>query len=389
MIHHLSDITQSDIFDIISVLVGILGVLLPCVTWIATNARRRIVRRRNEKSEQKLVRYDPEEDNVLPLRQWNTRGQLTEDMTSIVYDATRVIDAQKPRIDYCDLISNQNRWLEIYASEYSKEKKRSGAVSYLTHLSIDHNDTPLGRQLELTVSTCDYLSHHVNAIYFKEHPEDWDKIKQILANGNLNEYFDKALPGNVFVNMIVINATTNNMLLVKRSSSELNARNVWCIGGFETMNDIANASNGSEELTLHGITYRGLREEFYLQKDEITSVSISSISFVKHLGLMVTALVRIDLGGPVESSPKGVGISLTEGALIERVLNFADSAYEHRELKWVPIKLDAMKQYIQFSTGYYQRVIAENHQKDNRWISYVKWEMYEIWRNHFSIGIIL
>lgn len=369
--------------DIILLVIGaILGVIATKVNKGYENLSARI---RNRISLMRLPVYNPINDNICPIRLWNTNNSLDEKRTVISYDEKRAFNSLKPDISSCPFISDKAEWQKLYRHESEKEKKKKGKVSYATYVSPDHNDTEKGRKFELKVSTCDYLGHQVNGMYFKEHHEDWEKIKQIIVNGNLNEYFSHAMPGNIFVNMIIINGVTNKMLVVKRSNSELNARNVWCIGGFETMNDLSHAINGSEEFTLHGITRRGLREEFTLEPHEIQALSISSIAFVKHLGLMVTALVRVDLG----IEPDGENNILTEGGLIERIMKRADSAFEHSVLKWMPISLKQMRNYIRYEKGYYRDVICEGYSTEEKWIGYAKWEMCEIWRNHASINIIL
>ena len=344
-----------------------------------------LARWKNSLSIIRLPEYNPINDNVCPLRQWNSNNKLEEGKTLIKYDARHAYKSAKPDISSCPFITHKDEWLKLYASESKKERKKKGIVSYATNISLDHNDTKKGRLLELKVSSCDYLGHQVNGLYFRRFPEDWESIKKKIVAGDLNDYFNHAMPGNIFINMIIINGATNKMLVIKRSNSELNARNVWCIGGFETMNDVSNATNGSEELTLHGITRRGLREEFTIKPNEIKELSISSISFVRHLGIMVTALVRVDLGIDSEGNKN----DLTEGGLIKRIVEKADSAYEHSVLKWVPISLKGMKKYIKSEKGYYRDIICEGYSNEEKWIGYAKWEMYEIWRNHSSIGLNL
>ena len=197
------------------------------------------------------------------------------------------------------------------------------------------------------------------------------------------------MPGNVFVNFIVINGQTNHVLAIKRSNQELNGRNLWGFGGFETMTDIANVAHGSEEKTLHGIVYRGLWEELAVKRQEVTQIAISYLSLVKHLGVMVTALVRVDLVGSENGGLKGGESDLTEGDFIQRVLRKSESGFEHSCIKWLPINQKEMRRYIKNETGFYHDVIKPYDGNEAKWISYAKLQMYEIWRNHDSIGIIL
>ena len=367
--------------DVVLLIIGaVLGVI---ATKVSKSYENLVARMRNRISLWRLPEYHSADDNICPIRLWNSNNALNEKRTVISYDSKHVYNSLRPDISTCPFISDQKDWQKMFASESVKERKKKGKVSYATYVSPDHNDTTKGRKFELKVSTCDYLGHQVNGMYFHKHPEDWERIKGIILSGNLDEYFSHAMPGNIFVNMIIINGITNKMLVVKRSSSELNARNVWCIGGFETMNDLSNAINGSEEFSLHGITRRGLREEFTLEPGEIQALSISSISFVRHLGLMVTALVRVDLG--IDGGNDG----LTEGGLIKRIMERADSAFEHSTLKWVPISTRQMRKFIKSGKGYYRDVISDGSSNEEKWIGYAKWEMYEIWRNHASINITL
>ena len=210
-----------------------------------------------------------------------------------------------------------------------------------------------------------------------------------MTKGNYNDYFDSAMPGNVFVNFIVINGQTKHVLAIKRSNQELNGRNAWGLGGFETMNDIANVAHGSEEKTLHGIVYRGLWEELAVEREEVTQIAISYLSFVKHLGIMVTALVRVDLAGSKNENLKGGKCALTEGEFIQRALCHSESGFEHSSLKWLPISLKEMKQYIECETGFYNEVIKTYDGNEAKWISYAKLQMHQIWYNHDSIGLSL
>ena len=372
-----------------SILTLILGAILGVVaTRVDQSIKNRQIVKKNEESRSQLPVYDPLKDDIIVLRRWNSIDTLSEVNTRIKYDESKIFDSQNPIIT-CPFISNQEEWIKMYSEAIKKEKKRSGAISYVTKLSLDHKDNRQGNRLELEVSTCDYLAHDINSKYMRNHPEDWEKIKTTLVNGELDDYFDHAMPGNLFVNFIVINGETNNVLAIKRSKQELNARNIWGLTGFETMNDVANASNGSEELKLKGIVFRGLEEELTLQKEEVAQVAISAISFVKHLGLMVTALVRINLvGDQVQDSEQKKIIPLTEGEFIHRILSKSESVYEHSNLKWIPINMEEMKKYIESGSGYYKDILVNDGNEDS-WISYTKLQMYEIWRNHESINIVL
>jgi len=349
--------------------------------------KKRGVVKRNENSLDKIPCYNPLKDNVICLRQWNSRDKLNEQNEEIVYDESRVFNPKSPDIRN-PFISAPNEWIEMYEKELLQENKRSGAVSYMTYYSPDNKDTKHGDKLTIKVSTCDYLAHNVNSKYLTRHPEDWNKIKKILIEGNYNAYFDYAMPSNVFVNFIVINGQTNHVLAIKRSSQELNGRNLWGLGGFETMNDIANVAHGSEEKKLCGIIYRGLCEELAMERGEVTQMSICCLSFVKHLGIMVTALVRVDLVGSEEKDVQENN-SLTEGEFIQRIMRQSESGFEHSSIKWLPINLIEMKNYIENENGFYKDVIQADDGNEAKWISYTKWQMYQIWYNHNCIGVVL
>ena len=344
--------------------------------------------KRNLTSLKILPEYNPINDDILLLRQWNSKDKLDEQKAEIIYDKNRAYDLKYPNIK-CPYISNPDEWKKMYTEELEKESKRTGAVSYVTYYSPDHKDTINGDKLTLKVSTCDYLAHDVNGKYLAMHPEDWKKIKQIMTKGNYNDYFDSAMPGNVFVNFIVINGQTKHVLAIKRSNQELNGRNTWGLGGFETMNDIANVAHGSEEKTLHGIVYRGLWEELAVEREEVTQIAISYLSFVKHLGIMVTALVRVDLDGSGNEHLNGGKNTLTEGQFIQRIICQSESGFEHDCIKWLPINLKEMKLYIEKEEGFYSDVIKTYDGNEAKWISYAKLQMYQIWRNHDSIGVTL
>ena len=373
-------------WDLFLLIAGaVLGVI---ATKVDDYFKRRGVVKRNITSLRILPEYNPLNDDILLLRQWNSKDKLDEQKAEIIYDKSCVYDLIDPEIN-CPYISAPDEWKKLYADELQKETKRTGAVSYVAYYSPDHKDTVNGDMLTLKVSTCDYLAHDVNSKYLAMHPEDWGKIKHIITRGNYNEYFDHAMPGNVFVNFIVINGQTNHVLAIKRSNQELNGRNIWGLGGFETMNDIANVAHGSEEKTLHGIVYRGLWEELAVEREEVTQIAISYLSLVKHLGVMVTALVRVDLTGYENEILKGGKSSLTEGEFIQRILCHSESGFEHSCVKWLPINLDEMKHYIENETGYYREIIKTYDGNGAKWISYAKLQMYQIWYNHDSIGITL
>lgn len=373
-------------WDILLLIAGaILGV---AATKIDDYIKRRIIMKRNEDSLSKIPDYNPLKDNIIVLRQWNSQDTLEESNTIISYNEKRAYDLTAPSIR-CPFISNPSEWKDLYLKELIKEEKRTGRVSYITALSLDHKDTKKGKKLEIEVSTCDYIAHNVNSKYLGNHPNDWESIKQVLIQGDLNEYFDYSMPGNVFVNFIIINGQTNNVLAIKRSSQELNARNIWGLSGFETMNDISNAPTGSEELKLHGIVYRGLSEELAISRKEVTKIAISSLSFVKHLGVMITALVRLDLKGINTKENINTANSMTEGDFIERVLSKSESRYEHNDLRWLPIYLKEMKSYIDNETGFYKEILQKYDSSGAKWISYAKLQMYQIWYNHDSIDVDL
>lgn len=367
----------------------ILGAILGIIaTEIFNYLKRKSILELNILSLRKIPDYKSLNDDILELRQWNSSDKLDEQKTEIIYDETRKYDLITPKIK-CPFITAPDEWNQMYANELKKETKRTGAVSYVTYYSPPHNDTLKGDKLTLKVSTCDYLAHDVNSKYFANHPDDWERIKRIITEGNWNEYFDHAMPGNVFVNFIVINGQTNHVLAIKRSNQELNGRNLWGFGGFETMTDIANVAHGSEEKTLHGIVYRGLWEELAVKRQEVTQIAISYLSLVKHLGVMATALVRVDLVGSENGELKGGESDLTEGDFIQRVLRKSESGFEHSCIKWLPINQKEMRRYIKNETGFYHDVIKPYDGNEAKWISYAKLQMYEIWRNHDSIGIIL
>lgn len=373
-------------WDIFLLIAGaILGVI---ATRIDDYIKKRRVLKRNKESLSKIPNYNPLKDNIIVLRQWNSQDTLEESNTIIRYNEKRAYDLTAPTIS-SPFISNPSEWENLYSKELTKEEKRTGSISYITALSLDHKDTKKGKKLEIEVSTCDYIAHDVNSKYLAKHPNDWESIKQVLIRGDLNDYFDYSMPGNVFVNFIVINGQTNNVLAIKRSNQELNARNIWGLSGFETMNDIANVPTGSEELKLHGIVYRGLSEELVTSREEVTKIAICSLSFVKHLGIMITALVRLDLKGTDTEENNNTANTMTEGEYIERVLSKSESRYEHNDLRWIPIDLKEMKNYIDNETGFYKEILQTYDGIGARWISYAKLQMYQIWYNHESIDIDL
>lgn len=373
------------ILNVILLFAGaILGVI---ATRVDNYLKKRGVVKRNENSLGKIPSYNPLEDNIICLRQWNSRDKLNEQNEEIVYDDSRVFNSKTPDIKN-PFISVPNEWLDMYEKELQQENKRSGIVSYVTYYSPDNKDTKHGDKLLIKVSTCDYLAHNVNSKYLTRHPEDWEEIKKTLTAGNYNIYFDHAMPSNVFVNFIVINGQTNHVLAIKRSNQELNGRNLWGLGGFETMNNIADVAHGSEEKKLRGIIYRGLYEELAMERGEVTQMSICCISFVKHLGVMVTALVRVDLVGLQEKEGQEKN-SLTEGEFIQRIMQQSESGFEHSSIKWLPINLKEMKNYIENENGFYKDVIQTYDGNEAKWISYTKLQMYQIWYNHNCIGIVL
>lgn len=374
------------ILNIIFLFAGaILGVI---ATRVDDYFKKRGIVERNKNSLSKIPDYNPLKDNIICLRQWNSKDKLNEQSAEIVYDEGRVFNSKSPDIR-SPFISAPDEWKKMYEKELVREKKRGGAVSYMTYYSPDNKDTKNGDKLTIKVSTCDYLAHNVNSKYLTQYPEDWEKIKKILTGGNYDAYFDYAMPGNVFVNFIVINGQTNHVLAIKRSSQELNGRNLWGLGGFETMNDIANVAHGSEEKTLRGIIYRGLCEELAMERGEVTQMSINCLSFVKHLGIMVTALVRVDLAGIQGKEAQGEKNSLTEGEFIQRIMQQSESGFEHSSIKWLPINLNEMKSYIENETGFYKDVIQTYDGNEAKWIGYAKLQMYQIWYNHNCIGIVL
>ena len=62
------------------------------------------------------------------------------------------------------------------------------------------------------------------------------------------------------------------------------------------------------------------------------------------LGVMVTALVRVDLAGSENEDLKGSKSALTKGEFIQRALCHSESGFEHSSIKWLPISLKEMKQ---------------------------------------------
>ena len=125
-------------WDIILLIAGaVLGVI---AMKIDDFIKRRGVLKRNKESLSKIPKYNPLKDNIIVLRQWNSHDTLEESNTIISYNEKRVYNLIYPSIS-CRFISNPSEWEELYSKELIKEGKRTGKISYITALSLDHKDT--------------------------------------------------------------------------------------------------------------------------------------------------------------------------------------------------------------------------------------------------------
>ena len=200
--------------DAISITISVVSLFVGAVLGQVVNVlyqkhKQKKIKERNAKSLARLPHYNPIDDDVIVLRQWNAVDVLNEKKERITYNDEKVCDSIMPEIN-CPYISEPLEWKKMYSEALLKEHKKTGLVSYVTKLILDHKDTHKGDCLEIEVSTCDYMAHHVNSLYLTKHPNDWNTIKQTLINGNLDDYFSHAMPSNVFVNYIIINGCTSH-----------------------------------------------------------------------------------------------------------------------------------------------------------------------------------
>lgn len=313
--------------------------------------------RQNKKSYEQVITYPFKDDILILLHSWSFRHHLLP-------NRTKTIELERPEPH--DLIKDKeefNSYVEAF-----REQNYTGTVAYCVGYNIDHQDNIYGRDFELKVSSCDYSESLALGKYLSVHPEVKEQIRR-MVNDDPQAYFKKALPSDIFLNLIVI-SEFGNILALRRSKAVASARGLWCVGAYETMEQY-HESTALGDSDFHALAKRCLEEEFaisQIEQDEnhhiiqrYKSIFISSISLsLSHAGMLVTGIVRLE--------------NMTEGEVMQRITKNAHSKYEHDDLRWLPFDHKEVKNFIEKGTGLYDNFVKST---DERWISYAKWSLYE------------
>ena len=313
--------------------------------------------RQNKRSYEQVINYKFENDILIPLHSWSFKHPLLPKRTKII---------QKERLHLHELILNQEEF-NSYVDTF-KAQNYTGAISYCVGYNVDHQDNKYGENFELMVADCDYSEALASGKYLSAHPEIKDRIRAMVSE-DPQAYFRKAIPSDIFINLIVV-SEYGNILVLRRSKSVASARGLWCVGAYETMEQY-HESTAHGDPDFHALAQRCLEEELAIQQIEqdvdnriiqrYKSIFISSISLsMSHAGMLVTGIVRLE--------------NITEGEVIKRISKKAHSKYEHDDVRWLPFNHREVKKFVENETGIYDNFVKSTNEK---WISYAKWSLYE------------
>ena len=337
----------------------ILGFLQPAIISFFKRLRKKSL---NKKSLEKVITYDPQDDNIIMIHSWSLSHRLLPHYTIIKY-------VDSPRNYY--YIKDIEEF-ESIRQGFSKQNY-CGNVCYMVGYKIDHGDNHYGDVFEMTVAPCDYSESLSVSPYLEHHP---DVITQVVNQININpyKYFENAIPSDIFINVMVV-SECDNFLVLRRSKAVASAQGKWCVGSFETM-EFSLQETAKSDKNFHLLTQRCLEEELDLYQQEtlengevvdcynFNSIFISSISLsLYHMGTLITAVVKV----------KGV----TEGYITNKILKNAHSKYEHDGIEWLPFNKKNIKEYIEKDIGYFRNFVND---KKGEWIGYSKWSLYELAR---------
>lgn len=313
--------------------------------------------RQNKKSYSQVINYPYENDILIPLHSWSFNHPLLPKKTKII---------QEERSDSHEFIRDQEEF-DSYVDTF-KSQNYTGEISYCVGYNVDHQDNKYGDNFELKVANCDYSEALASGKYLTTHPDVRERIRNIV-NADPQAYFQKAIPSDIFLNLIVV-SEYGNLLLLRRSKSVASARGLWCVGAYETMEQY-HASTAHGDPDFHALAQRCLEEELAISQIEkdadnrivqrYKSIFISSISLsLSHAGLLVTGIVRLE--------------NITEGEVIQRISKSAHSKYEHDDVRWIPFNHREIKKFVEKGTGLYDNFVTSTNEK---WIGYAKWSLYE------------
>lgn len=308
------------------------------------------------------LNYNPEQNGVILLHAWSYNHRLLPNNTVM----------KKGKRTESDLIKYPDELEKLV--EKSKEQNIRGEICYIVNYNVDHQDNEFGKSLELMLAPCDYSESVALGEYIKKHPELSTEVKHILDN-NTKEYFNKALPSDVFMNLIIV-SENRNFLALRRSRAVASAQGLWCIGAYETM-EYPFSGTACQDLSFHRLATRCLAEEIGIKPVEMNqdstnirqlfdddSIFICSMSLSTwHMGVLITAVVKLK--------------NISEEELSSRIVSQAHSKYEHDGLHWLPIDFQEIKKFIENNTGIYADFVDSNN---GRWIEYSKWSLHELAR---------
>ena len=348
------------VINIASLLVGwLLGFLQPAIINYFSKVRKKRI---NKKSQEQIITYDPINNKVMLLHSWSFSHQLLPSDTEIELQ-------DRPR--ECPYIEDMEEFQTI-ANDFACQNYK-GNICYMIGYKVDHRDNHYGKTFKMTVAPCDYSEALSVSPYLKKHPHvEKDIIAQI--NQNPFKYFEKAIPSDIFINVMVV-SEADNFLVLRRSRAVASAQGKWCVGSFETM-EYSFQDTAKADKNFHLLTQRCLQEELNLSQQErkdgdnvvncydFNSMFISSISLsLFHMGTLITAVVKV----------KG----LTEGEITKKILQQAHSKYEHDGIAWLSFNRKDIKNFIENDKGPYQHFVEK---QNNEWIEYTKWSLYELAR---------
>lgn len=308
------------------------------------------------------LNYNPEKNGLIQLHAWSYSHRLQPENTIMK-------KGQRPDSDLIKRPGEFEKLVEKY-----KAQNFRGEVCYMVDYNVDHQDNEYGKSLEITLAPCDYSESEALGEYCKLHPELVAEVKQLL-NRDTKEYFKKALPSVVFMNLIIV-SEDDNILVLRRSRAVASAQGLWCVGAYETM-EYPFSSTACNDSSFHKLATRCLAEEIGIRPVERIpnqaktrrifdddSIFISSMSLSTwHMGILITAIVKLK--------------NISEEELTNRIISQAHSKYEHDGLQWLPINITEIKNFIEKDTGIYTEFVNANN---GRWIDYTKWSLYELAR---------
>ena len=303
------------------------------------------------------VNYNPEEDDIIVM---GNLDNINDFKTVITYNPDLAYDLVNPHIS-SPFISNKEIWKAIYEKELL-DTKLNIPISYPYSIGYEI----FSKTFKIGVSTCSVLASSTNRKYFEVYPNDWQVVKQVLKEGDLDKFYRSPMPGRISLNITIINGNSNQFLARRFNR-------IIRIGLSEGMENISDHSLFGSAPNIQTLIYRSIYEDLGLEANYVKQIVIGSLSITKELEIMITAFAKLD-------------ITKKEEAYMSKLSDEHSNETKFAS-EWLPIKIKEIKEYIEDESGFYSKVMLSDGVKKTKWVSTTKFQMYEFWRNIDRLGL--